>query len=288
MTALTLSAALQELRSRFGKAGIAEPAADARVLIAGLLDVSPTAFLSSPERPLTPDEAERIEAAALRRIAREPVHRILGHREFHGLQFLLSKGTLEPRPDTEILVDTCLPHLHRIVAVKGEASLVDLGTGTGAIALALLASIPQAVATGADISPDALETARQNAINLGLEARFKAVKSNWTDAITDLHDLVVSNPPYIASAVVAALEPEVRDHDPAAALDGGEDGLEAYRALALCVPGILAAGGILALEIGYDQKDSVTHIFRAAGFRLEQAVKDYGDNDRVLVFSRDA
>lgn len=286
MTGLTLDGALKDLRSRFAAAGLPEPAADARVLIAGLLDLSPTAFLSTPERLTAPEEQERIEAAAERRIAREPVHRILGYREFHGLRFLLSQGTLEPRPDTEILVETCLPHLHRIVALKGGATIVDLGTGTGAIALALLAAVPEAVALGADISDDALATARRNAVNLRLDMRFQTVNSNWTDGITGLHDLVVSNPPYIASAVVAALEPEVRDHDPAAALDGGQDGLDAYRALARHVPAILAPDGILALEIGYDQKESVSALFCAAGFRLEQAVKDYGGNDRVLTFSR--
>lgn len=286
MTGLTLDAAFKDLRSRFAAAGLSEPAADARVLIAGLLDLSPTAFLSTPERALTPDEAERIEVAARRRIAREPVHRILGFREFHGLPLLLSPGTLEPRPDTEILVETCLPHLHRIVALKGRAIIVDLGTGTGAIALALLAAVPEAEALAADISEDALATARKNAVNLHLDTRFQTVRSNWTDGITGLHDLVVSNPPYIASAVVAALEPEVRDHDPAAALDGGPDGLDAYRALARGVPAILAPDGLLALEIGYDQKESVSALFLEAGFRLEQAVRDYGGNDRVLTFSR--
>ncbi|MDR6819630.1 release factor glutamine methyltransferase [Neorhizobium sp. 2083] len=280
-----LSAAVADARSRLSAAGLPDAAIEARLLIGGLLGLSSTEVFVGGERVLTEEEIARIENAVGRRLKREPVHRILGSREFHGMELLISRETLEPRPDTEILVDSMLAHVGQIVAGKGSARILDLGTGTGAIILALLKESPKAQGIGSDISPDALQTATQNAARLGLAERFQAIRSHWFDAISGCFDIIVSNPPYIRSDVIPALEPEVRDFDPLAALDGGPDGLEAYRAIAAGAGDFLEKDGVIGVEIGFDQKETVTAIFRAAGFALVEAVRDYGDNDRVLVFT---
>ncbi len=282
----TLASMLRSARARFSEAGLDDPAGDARVLITGLLGLSATTLVTDPARPLGAADIERVEDAVERRLKREPVHRILGHREFYGLKLRLSPETLEPRPDTEILVDRVLPYLQRIVALRGRASIVDFGTGTGAIALALLSQCPEADALGVDISTDALETAAMNADTLGLAPRFRTLKSHWAEDVSGRFDIVVSNPPYIVHAVMKDLSPEVQLHDPEAALDGGADGLDAYRALAAAIPGCLAEDGVVGLEIGHDQRESVSQLFAQSGFALIEAVKDYGDNDRVLLFSR--
>lgn len=285
-TAKTLSALLSEARQGLLDAGIEAPATDARTLVAGLLDLSATDMLTRGDREISAEERETVMAAVSRRIAREPVHRILGFREFYGLRLSLSPATLEPRPDTEILVDTVLPYLQKVIVEKGAARILDLGTGTGAICLALLHECRDATGVGCDISSDAVEAAIHNAQLNGLQDRFTATVSDWFGAVEGTFDIIVSNPPYIRSDVVATLDPEVREHDPMAALDGGEDGLEAYRMLASGAGAFLGEGGTVAVEIGFDQRDSVSRLFEASGFVRLQAVADYGGNDRALVFGR--
>jgi release factor glutamine methyltransferase len=231
------------------------------------------------------DDAARIEAAVERRLAHEPVHRILGEREFYGLPLSLSAETLEPRPDTEILVDTMLPYLRNLAAGGANLHILDMGTGTGAICLALLSECPEASGVGSDISADALKTAQSNAERNGLQDRFKAVQSSWFEDIHGTFHAIVSNPPYIATSVVDTLAPEVTKFDPAAALDGGRDGLDAYRSIARDAARFMQPHGVVGLEIGYDQRIEVTGIFEAEGFKCLESVKDYGQNDRVLVFS---
>jgi release factor glutamine methyltransferase len=238
------------------------------------------------EKPVSPESVARVEAAVRRRLAREPVHRILGRREFYGLDLALSAGTLEPRPDTEILVDVILPHLKAMVMQGRKPKLVDLGTGTGAIALALLHECPEVEAVGIDISEDALKTAIDNAERNGLASRFATRAGPWFDKTAERFDIIVSNPPYIRSDVVKGLEPEVTKFDPMAALDGGPDGLDAYRAIAQSAASHLEDQGIIGLEIGFDQRDDVTQIFELEGFFLVEERRDYGDNDRVLVFAK--
>ncbi|MCQ1837515.1 peptide chain release factor N(5)-glutamine methyltransferase [Neorhizobium galegae] len=281
----TLGAAVADARSRFSVASLPDAAIEARLLIGGLLGLSSTDVFTGGDRVLTDQELSLVEKAVARRLKREPVHRILGSREFHGMELLISKETLEPRPDTEILVDSMLAHVRQIVAVKGSARILDLGTGTGAIVLALLKESPRAQGIGSDISEDALQTATRNAARLGMSERFQAIRSDWFDAISSRFDIIVSNPPYIRSDVIPALDPEVRDFDPLTALDGGPDGLEAYRAIAAGAGDFLEKDGVIGVEIGFDQKETVTAIFRVAGFTLAEAVRDYGDNDRVLVFT---
>jgi release factor glutamine methyltransferase len=279
----TLGQAVADLRARFNAAGLADAAIEARLLIGGLLGLSNTEVFVGGDRVLSDDDQVLIEAAALRRLKREPVHRILGRREFHGLDLMISKETLEPRPDTEVLVDALLDEAKRMK--RHGLRILDLGTGTGAIILALLNALPNATGIGSDISIDALGTASANAEKLGLKDRFEARQSHWFDKIEGRFDIIVSNPPYIREDVIPALEPEVRDFDPMAALDGGPDGLTAYRAIAQNAASFLESGGCIGLEIGFDQKDAVTALFETAGFSLSQAMRDYGGNDRALIFA---
>ncbi|NRP69980.1 Release factor glutamine methyltransferase [Ensifer psoraleae] len=283
----TLDHLLAESRDRLKAAGIETAAVDARHLISGLLGLSLAAMMARGGEAVDDAVAARIRAAVERRAAREPVYRILGEREFYGLTLKLSKDTLEPRPDTETLVDCMIPHVRRIVANKGTCRIIDLGIGTGAICLALLDEVLEARGLGTDISEDALATARENAERNGLAGRFQTLRSNWFEEVGGRFDIIVSNPPYIQSKVVEELEPEVKFHDPAAALDGGDDGLNAYRAIALHAARHLEADGVIGLEIGFDQKQAVMALFAAQGFRLHDSAKDLGGNDRALVFKRD-
>lgn len=276
---------IADARRRFDAAGLAHAAVDARVLVCGVLDLTPTALLLDGDRPLSAPMVARVEAAVLRRLGREPVYRILGHRDFYGLDLALSSGTLEPRPDTEILVDVILPHLRTMVGAGLRPKIADLGTGTGAIALALLQECPEAEAIGIDISDDALKTAMANAERNGLRARFETRHGPWFANTAGRFDVIVSNPPYIRSDVVMGLEPEVTQFDPMVALDGGADGLDAYREIAASVRSHLADHGLVGLEIGFDQRADVTQIFDEAGFSLVDHARDYGGNDRVLLLA---
>lgn len=282
----SVASVLAAARKSLQAAGIADPLLDARLLIAEVVGFSLTDFVMKPDRAVTPEESARIAAMIERRANGEPVHRILGHREFHGLDLLLSKETLEPRPDTEVLVDTLLPALKKAVSAKGSARILDMGTGTGAICLALLKECPEATGIGSDISADALETAVRNAARNDLGARFEAIRSDWFEKISGRFDIIVSNPPYIRTDIVATLDQEVRIHDPMAALDGGQDGLAPYRLIAADAGCFLVENGIVGVEIGFDQRLDVSAIFASHGFSLLDAVKDYGGNDRVLTFRR--
>ncbi|MGE7369744.1 peptide chain release factor N(5)-glutamine methyltransferase [Neorhizobium sp. NPDC001467] len=279
----TLAGAVMAARRRFAEAGLADAAFEARYLIGGLLGLSSTQVFTGGDRLLTLSETARISDAIERRLHHEPVHRILGSRDFFGLTLKLSKETLEPRPDTETLVEAVLPHARRIAEEKGSLRLLDMGTGTGAIALALAKSVPQLTAVGSDISRGALDTALANAHLNGIENRFSTCESRWFDRIEGCFDIIVSNPPYIRSDVIPQLAEDVRFFDPMAALDGGPDGLDAYRDIADGVGPFLQPDGMIGLEIGFDQKETVAAIFRSRGFELVEAVRDYGGNDRVLL-----
>lgn len=286
MSAVTLAEALAAARLRLSQAGIADAARDARTLIAGILGLSSTAFVTDGARPLDDTQLDAIDKALARRVAHEPVHRILGRRAFSRLDLMLSPETLEPRPDTEVLVDMLVPHARRIVAESGGCRILDLGTGTGAICLALLDLVPGATGVGADLSAGALETAKRNADMNGVADRFEAVESDWFTAVTGVFDIIVSNPPYIVRSVVGTLDEDVRLYDPILALDGGDDGLDAYRAIAAGAGDHLRENGLVAYEIGYDQMDQVTGIMRENGFARVEAMQDLGGNDRALVFTK--
>ncbi|MDP9840462.1 release factor glutamine methyltransferase [Neorhizobium huautlense] len=278
-----LAEAVMAAKRRFAEAGLADAAFEARYLVGGLLGLSNTEVFTGGDRLLTLAETAKIADAIERRLRHEPVHRIIGARDFHGLTLKLSKETLEPRPDTETLVEALLPHAQQIAAQKGAVRLLDMGTGTGAIALALVKALPQLTAIGSDISRDALDTAGANAHLNGVADRFSTRESRWFDKIEGCFDIIVSNPPYIRSDVIPELQPDVRDFDPLVALDGGPDGLDAYRDIADGARAFLEPGGWIGLEIGYDQKETVAAIFEQQGFALIDAVRDYGGNDRVLL-----
>lgn len=282
---MTARGLIHDVRRRFEDAGLADADQDSRILVMELLGLSHTDLVLHGDRIIPVEAVARVEEAVQRRLAREPVYRILGAREFYGLDLKLSSGTLEPRPDTEVLVDALLPHLRHRITLQGTAEIVDLGTGTGAIALALLAEYPEAKAIGVDISEDALSTAATNAARLGLGERFSTRIGPWFAQTPECFDVIVSNPPYIRTAVLESLEPEVANHDPAAALDGGPDGLEAYRAIAQDASAHLKPGGVIGLEIGFDQQDEVRQVFEQAGFFLVEARRDHGGRDRVLIFA---
>ncbi|WP_421594412.1 peptide chain release factor N(5)-glutamine methyltransferase [Shinella sp. M27] len=286
MSAATLAEVLAAARRQLADGGIADAAQDARALVSGILKLSSTAIFTDGARVLDDAEQSAVSAAIARRVAREPVHRILGRRAFSRLDLALSPETLEPRPDTEVLVDTLVPYAQKIVAETGGCRILDLGTGTGAICLALLDLVPGATGVGADLSAGALETACRNADLNGVADRFEAVESDWFAGVTGAFDIIVSNPPYIVRSVVAMLDDEVRLFDPILALDGGEDGLDAYRAIAAGAGDHLRENGLVAYEIGYDQKDAVTAIMREKGFARIEAVTDLGGNDRALVFAK--
>jgi release factor glutamine methyltransferase len=281
----TLGQLHREAKLRLAQAGVETPSLDARLLVEHFSGTTRTQAISEPERPVDASAVATIVDALARRLAGEPVHRILGFREFYGLRLSLSPGTLEPRPDTETLVEAALARVKSVTARKGGCRILDLGTGTGAIALALLSEVAGAVATGVDVSEDALATAARNAGELGLSGRFTLLKSDWFSRVSGQYDVIVSNPPYISTNDMATLQAEVREYDPLRALDGGEDGLLAYRLIAEGAKAFLAPDGYIAVEIGATQRADVTGIFIEAGLALVEARRDLGGNDRVLVFN---
>lgn len=285
---MTLAEAVSAARDRLAAAGIDEPRREARLLVCRLLGGGPELLLGSPERELTAEEAGKVEAAVGRRAAREPLSRILGEREFWSLPFALNAATLDPRPDSETLVETVLAE---ITDRDATLRLLDLGTGTGCLLLALLSELPKATGCGIDISAEAVAQAAANAQRLGLAGRARFLRHSWDDGLEfgglaldgAPWDIIVSNPPYIASAEIAALAPEVAGYDPAAALDGGGDGLEAYRSLIPAAAAVLAPGGLLALEIGQGQAAAVEELLVAAGLRPLRRARDLAGIERCLL-----
>ncbi|QPC85618.1 peptide chain release factor N(5)-glutamine methyltransferase [Mesorhizobium sp. NBSH29] len=280
----SLGALLGHARRRLSVSFIEDPALEARMIVEHFSSTSRKEAISNPDMPLPPPIVAAVASALDRRLNHEPVHRIFGFREFYGLRLSLSAETLEPRPDTEALVEAVLPIVRKTVLSVGGCRILDLGTGTGAIALALLSEVAQAEATGVDISVDALETAARNAAENGLEFRFTTLCSDWFADVSGGYHVIVSNPPYISQQELAELDPEVRHFDPLRALDGGNDGLDAYRVIARDAGLHLLPGGCVAVEIGHTQKEDVTAIFERADLRLFAASKDLAGSDRTLIF----
>ncbi len=263
----TVETARRSLTARFKSGDIDSPELDARVLVGAALGLDLTGMIAAAARPVTAAEAARLEDFAGRRLKGEPVARILGSREFWGLPLQLSAATLVPRPDTETVVALALQML-RAGPDADRPRIADIGTGSGAILLALLSELPDAMGVGTDISAAALRTASANARNLGLARRAAFVACDYVSALSGPFDLIVSNPPYIRSAEIKDLASEVRDYDPLGALDGGSDGLNAYRVLIPQALRLLAPGGTLALEVGHDQGADVEQLMAAAGLTL--------------------
>ncbi|MCF8880746.1 peptide chain release factor N(5)-glutamine methyltransferase [Hyphobacterium sp. SN044] len=276
----SLNEARRDLAARLETAGIADAAIEAKYLLAAATGLEGASLIAEGHREFTTDEADRLEAMAARRLAREPLAHILGNQPFWTLDLEVSPDVLIPRTDTETLVETALDLMP---SASGIQRVLDVGTGSGAVLLAILKERPNAYGIGTDVSPAALTIAERNAVRNGLDGRSSFRQTSWVDGLRGGDfDLAVSNPPYIATAVIAGLEPEVRDHDPALALDGGEDGLDAYRVLLPELFRILKPGAPMAVEIGFDQAASVSALAGEAGFTGMAIRRDLGGNDRVV------
>ncbi|MEM9973048.1 MAG: peptide chain release factor N(5)-glutamine methyltransferase [Pseudomonadota bacterium] len=275
MSAPTVEAALRAGAARLAFAGVPDAGRDARRLMAAALGVGPDGLISHLRDPIGPSVGSSFERFVTRREAREPVSHILGGRWFYGRWFEISADVLDPRPETETLVECAL-------AERFE-KLLDLGTGSGAIAISLLAERPGARAVGTDVSSEALAIAGRNAEAHGVTPRLILPLSNWFEDVGGRYDLIVSNPPYIAAGEMPSLAPEVRDWEPRAALTDGGDGLSAYRAIARGAPDHLRPGGRLIVEIGATQGQAVSALFRAVGLEEVAVHPDLGGVDRIVL-----
>ncbi len=270
----TLAAMLRE-------AGMDSPELDSRILVGVALDLDLNQQIASARRTLTTEELGRIDVLAQRRLSGEPISRILGYREFWGLRFELAPATLVPRPETESVVEETLAFINEMEI--DAPRIADLGTGTGAILLALLHERPDATGVATDIDADALRAAQVNALAHGLERRVSFVQCDYAAGLSGEFDVIVSNPPYIARADLASLPVEVRDHDPARALDGGPDGLAAYRALIPQAGLRLVRGGALIVEIGQGQAEGVSRLMTEVGLSVTQPHRrDLAGIERVI------
>ena len=278
--------ARRALAGQLHDGGIESAELDARILIGHALGLDHAGLAASTHQQVSDLSATQIERFAARRLAGEPVARIVGHKEFWSLPFAVTPAVLVPRPETETVVELALALLDRDGPRIRALRIADLGTGSGAILLALLSELPRAQGIGTDIDADALAVARANAAQLGLANRTAFVASDYGAALEGPFDLVVSNPPYVASGDIATLAREVREHDPVHALDGGPDGLAAYRAIAADAPRLLKRAGHLAVEIGAGQQDAVTRLFSAAGLAIGEVRPDLSDIARAVAARR--
>lgn len=276
----TIGALIAAGAARLKEAGIESPMREARLLLGHAAGIGLSTLIGWPERAIADDAAEIYRSFIARRLEHEPVSRILGHREFWSLDFAVTAATLDPRPDTETLVEAVLAQLPDRQATL---RLADFGTGTGCILLALLTELPQSHGIGIDRSAEAARVAAGNAASLGLAGRTGFVIGDWAESVAGGFDIVVSNPPYIPSAQIERLDAEVADYDPPTALDGGADGLDAYRRLAPEFARILKPGGLAAFEIGQGQDKDVAALCEAAGLQVIEIRPDLAGIGRVVM-----
>ena len=278
----TVAEARRALAAKFHAGGLDTPDLDSRILIGHALGLDHAALAAAAARKLGANEENAIAALASRRLTGEPVARILGYKEFWSLPLRVDAATLVPRPETETVVEAALAAIDAGGPRSRKLRIADLGTGSGALILALLSELPNAFGVGTDTSFKALVTARDNARRLALiRARF--IACDMAAALHGPFDAIVSNPPYIASGDIATLAPDVRDFDPHLALDGGTDGLDFYRAIAAVAPTLLAPGGALVVELGVGQAEPVAHLFAAAGLAPSPPHPDLNRTPRALV-----
>jgi release factor glutamine methyltransferase len=280
MKAGTVDQALADATVRLRAAGVEAARRDAGLLLGAALGTGLDTLRARPERPVGATEQAAFAALVARRARREPVSRILGTREFWSLPFKITPATLDPRPDSETVVAAVLA---RIGDRSAPLAILDLGTGSGCLLLALLAELPAAYGLGIDLSEAALRTARENAAALGLAGRASFVCGAWAAAVGGAWQVIVSNPPYILTDDLRDLAPEVQGYDPHLALDGGADGLEAYRALAPEIARLIAPGGLAALEIETVQSEAVETLLRAAGLSVLGRDRDLAGRDRCVL-----
>jgi release factor glutamine methyltransferase len=284
---LTLRAAIKKLGEHFQEAGLVNPLLDARILAAEACNLNAEATIIGHDAVLPVAEWETLASFAARRLAGEPVSRILGRREFWGLCFNISPATLDPRPETELLVETVLEHAKAKGLQDSRLQIADLGTGSGCLLAALLSELPRSNGVGVDRSEAALSVAQANLLQLGLLNRAALLCGDWLGAVDGARfDVIVCNPPYVETAGIAALNAEVKDHDPRLAVDGGADGLRAYREIIPQAWDALKPGGLLALEIGRSQGkavlDLMKQIARQRGFAGAHVLADLSGADRAV------
>jgi len=280
MPADQLASLLATASQRLEAAGSDTPTLDARLLLQAAAGLTREDLILGPDRHLTPEQLAAFEGFIARRERREPVSRILGEREFYGRVFKVTPATLDPRPDTETIIEAALKVMPK------AARLLDLGTGTGAIAITLLAERPDATGMATDLSPDALAVARQNAARLGVVDRLSLLEGSWFAPVSGTFDIILSNPPYIPADEIAGLSPDVRNFDPALALSGGSDGLDPYRLIASGAAAHLGEGGHVLVEIGAGQAADIEAIFAAEGYKTSGRHCDLGGHTRCLGFNR--
>lgn len=283
IAAATRRGALKEAVALMKSAGLDTPVLDARLIVQHALGIDWNSLFMAADQPLAEDERARLEAELTRRAAHEPVSRIVGHRHFWTLNLSVTPDTLDPRPDTETLIEAAVA---AIPDRKTPLTILDLGTGTGALLIALLSEYPEATGIGVDLSPAALAVAKSNAESHGVGGRAAFRQGSWADGIAGPFDLIVSNPPYIEQGDLAGLPPEVREHDPVLALDGGADGLDAYRAIVPALGRLMTGGSLAILEIGAGQGDDVVAIAEAHGLKSTERRRDLGAIERALSFKR--
>jgi len=278
---LTVAQARRAMADTFHRAGLDTPGLDARLLVGHALGLDQTGLLIEANRALGADESLALGVLAQRRLRREPVARILGVKEFWGLPLRIDESTLVPRPETETVVEAALSAIDRGGPRSRALRIADLGTGSGALLIALLTELPNAIGVGTDMSREALAVARDNAARLGLAPRARFAACDFGAALQGGFDLVVSNPPYVMSGDIAALPPEVL-RDPHRALDGGADGLTCYRIIAEQASRLLLPAGDLVVELGLGQDILVASLFRSAGLTIMPMHTDLAGIPRAL------
>lgn len=262
-------------------AGVADPAVDARILLCAATEIDHTELIRNPDEPLDGAACDRLSLMLARRVRREPISRILGRRGFWSLDLIVTPDVLDPRPESETLIDAALEHFadRQLDSLK----ILDLGTGSGALVCALLDVFPRAFGVAIDVSPQACVVARRNLTQCGFKGRFSIVEGDWSSLPTEAFDLIVSNPPYIKSGEIAGLDPEVCNFDPLIALDGGVDGLDAYRQIAPVITKCMPPSGVAVLEVGADQGNLVANVFATCALECVGIRRDYAGRDRAVL-----
>jgi len=274
----TLTFAITELHAK----AIENPRQDARLLLAHVLNKDQSFLLAYPETPLSKNQHAKFTNLLQQRLQGRPISKIIGYKEFWSLRFITSEHVLDPRPDSETLIESVLDHVPN---KNTPYRILDLGTGSGCLLLTLLTEYKNATGIGVDLSPQALNVAQQNAQSLKIHDRVALINARWADALHEKFDIIISNPPYIPSADIAALQDEVKIHDPLLALDGGLDGLDCYREIYQHIPQLLSPKGICAFEIGFDQALSVKEILEKHGLLHLETRHDLSNHPRIIVCS---
>lgn len=279
-----MNSLFEQIITKLTNVGISSPRLEARLLIAAALDIEPAQVAT--DVLLNDEQVAKIHSMLAQRLQHKPLDKILGHREFYKFDFAVDENVLSPRPDTEILVEEALKLLP-----QNEAEILDLGTGSGCIIESILAERPRVHGVAVDISEKSLQIARKNAENLGLNERLQFIRADWfatnfTRQLGQQFALITGNPPYIPTADISALEPEVKNYDPPAALDGGSDGFASYRRIAEIAPELLQKGGYILLEAGINQADEIAAIFIKNGLRHIRTANDLSGIARCVILQK--